>query len=108
MLGERHPDYATSLDNMAHLLVAEGNYVAARPLQELALGIYREVLGERDPEYATCLNNLAYVLSAQGDYPAARSMYERVLAIRKEVLGERSPRLCREPEQHGSYAPNGG
>ena len=36
VLGERHPDYAASLDNLARLLELQGDYAAARPLFEHA------------------------------------------------------------------------
>ena len=38
-LGEGHPDYATSLNDLAGLLYAQGDYPAARPLIERALAI---------------------------------------------------------------------
>ena len=91
MLGERHPDYAQSLNNLANLLYATGDYARARPLYEQALAITREALGERHPDYAQSLNNLAALLSATGDYARARPLYEQALAIRKKVLGERHP-----------------
>ena len=91
MLGERHPDYALSLNNLAALLDSQGDYAAARPLYEQALAINKEVLGERHPDYASSLNNLAGLLKSQGDYAAARPLLEQALAIRKEVLGEHHP-----------------
>ena len=91
VLGERHPNYATSLNNLASLLEAQGDYAGARPLYEQALAIRKEVLGERHPDYAVSLNNLAGLLNAQGDYAGARPLYEQALAISKEVQGERHP-----------------
>jgi CHAT domain-containing protein/Tfp pilus assembly protein PilF len=91
VLGEHHPDYALSLNNLAFLLNSQGDYAAARPFYEQALTITKQVLGERHPDYATSLNNLAGLLNSQGDYAAARPLYEQALAIRKEVLGERHP-----------------
>ena len=49
VLGERHPDYATSLNNLAVLLQSQGDYAAARPLYEQALAIRKEVLGDAPP-----------------------------------------------------------
>ena len=89
VLGARHPGYAQSLNNLAGVLKSQGDYAAARPLDERALAIRKEVLGERHPDYALSLNNLAVLLDSQGDYAAALPLYERALAIRKEVLGER-------------------
>ncbi len=90
-LGERHPDTATSLNNLAGLLQAQGDYAAAKPLYEHALAIRKATLGERHPDTATSLNNLAYLLQAQGDYATAKPLYEQALAIDKEVLGEKHP-----------------
>ena len=48
-LGKRHPDTATSLNNLAFLLSAQGDYAAAKPLLEQALAITKATLGERHP-----------------------------------------------------------
>ena len=89
--GERHPDHAQSLNNLALLLATQGGYAAARPLYEQALAIHKAALGERHPDYALSLNNLAELLESQGDYAAARPLFEQALAIKKAVLGERHP-----------------
>ncbi len=91
VLGERHPDYANSLNKLALLLKSQGDYARARPLYEQALAIRKEVLGERHSDYAQSLDNLAMLLSATGDYTGARPLLEQALAIRKEVLGECHP-----------------
>ena len=65
VLGERHPDTATSLNNLAVLLEAQGDYAAAKPLFEQALAIRKAVLGERHPDTATSLNNLAGLLAGR-------------------------------------------
>ncbi len=100
VLGERHPDYADSLNNLAFLLQTQGDYAAAKPLYEQALAIRKAVLGEHHPDYATSLNNLAFLLQAQGDYAAAKPLYEQALAIRKAVLGKHHPDYAK-PEQPG-------
>ena len=66
-LGPEHPDTATSLNNLAMLLQAQGDYAAARPLFERALAIREKALGPEHPDTATSLNNLAILLQAQGD-----------------------------------------
>jgi len=104
VLGERHPDTANSLNNLASLLDLQGDYAAAKPLYEQALAIRKAVLGERHPDTAQSLNNLAYLLYEQGDYAAAKPLYEQALAMRKAVLGERPPRHRHLPEQPGRAA----
>ena len=69
VLGERHPDTATSLNNLAVLLEAQGDYAAAKPLYEQALAIHKAALGERHPDTANSLNNLAVLLGRRGTTP---------------------------------------
>ena len=63
-LGEEHPDYATSLNNLAVLYRAMGAYDRAEPLYRQALEITKKALGEEHPDYATSLNNLAALYQA--------------------------------------------
>jgi tetratricopeptide (TPR) repeat protein len=53
VLGENHPDYATSLNDLAVLYYTMGNYTAAEPLYKEALAIHKKVSGENHPDYAT-------------------------------------------------------
>ncbi|MCX7426882.1 MAG: tetratricopeptide repeat protein, partial [Planctomycetia bacterium] len=58
VLGEQHPDFATSLNNLAELYRSMGRYEQSEPLCRQALEIRRQVLGEQHPDFATSLNNL--------------------------------------------------
>ena len=44
VLGENHPDYANSLDNLALLYMHMGDYAQAEPLYQKALEIRRSTL----------------------------------------------------------------
>jgi tetratricopeptide (TPR) repeat protein len=92
VLGAEHPDTASSLNNLADPLLAQGDLAGARRLCERALAIDEKVLGAEHPTVATSLNNLGYLLKAQGDLAGARPLYERALAIREKVLGAEHPR----------------
>ena len=59
-LGEGHPDYATSLNNLARLYQEAGNHAAALPVYRQALEIRRTALGENHPDYAQSLSSLAH------------------------------------------------
>ncbi|MBK6877855.1 MAG: tetratricopeptide repeat protein [Ignavibacteria bacterium] len=59
ILGENHPYYATSLNNLAGLYFATGNYEKAEQMFHEALRIRKEIWGENHPDYAASLNNLA-------------------------------------------------
>jgi CHAT domain-containing protein len=63
-LGENHPSYATSLNNVAFLYYAMGDYARAEPLHKQAIEIRRRALGENHPDYAQSLNNLAGLYAA--------------------------------------------
>ncbi len=89
--GIKHPDYATSLNNLGMLLWAQNDLSAAREMIEEALRIRKETIGERHPAYLTSLNNLAVLMHAKGDFARAKPLFEKALAIRKEVVGDRSP-----------------
>ena len=62
VLGEQHPDTATSLNNLGMLLQAMGDYAGARPYLERSLAISEQVLGAQHPDTATSLNNLGMLL----------------------------------------------
>ena len=91
VLGEKHPDVATSLNNLAVLYYYQGNSAKAEPLHRQALAIRKEVLGEKHHEVATSLNNLAMLYRSLGNYAKAELLYRQALDIRKEVLGAKDP-----------------
>ncbi len=57
--GNQDPRLATSLNNLAELYRAQGNYEQAEPLYRRALAIDEKALGPEHPGLATDLNNLA-------------------------------------------------
>ena len=79
MLGPRHPDTLTSLNNLAVLYQAQGRYGEAEPLFLEALQASREVLGPRHPDTLTSLNNLAVLYQAQGRYGEAEPLFQEAL-----------------------------
>jgi tetratricopeptide (TPR) repeat protein len=58
-LGPKHPDTATSLNNLAGLLQAQGDYEAAQPLYQRALDILEARLGPDHPHTRIVRGNLA-------------------------------------------------
>ncbi|CAM9526733.1 unnamed protein product [Chrysoparadoxa australica] len=90
-LGVDHPEYATTLSNLAKLLVAQGKYEAAEPLYRSALAVQEEALGVDHPSYATTLHSLAGLLKAQGKYEAAEPLYRSALAVQEKALGVDHP-----------------
>jgi predicted ATPase/class 3 adenylate cyclase len=83
---ERTLERARALKAAGVLAYQQGDYPAARALDEECLAIQRQ-LGDRRG-IAGSLNNLGLVACDQGDFPAARSLHEESLTIVRE-LGDR-------------------
>jgi CHAT domain-containing protein/tetratricopeptide (TPR) repeat protein len=88
ILGEEHPDVATGLDNLGSLLLYNGDYAGAEPVQREALAMRRRLLGEEHPDVALSLNNLSILLQYKGDYAGAEPLLRDALAIWRKLLGE--------------------
>src|ERR1019366_6817182 len=78
-------------ERLAGLLSDQGDFAAARRLQEGVLEATTRVLGEENPAALASMNNLASTLRAQGDLAGARRLGERVLDVRTRMLGEEHP-----------------
>ncbi len=90
-LGEDHPDYASSLSNLAGCTGRWGttrrpSRSTARPWRSAGR---RWARATRD--YAASLNNLARLYQAMGDHAAAEPLYRQALEIRRTALGEDHP-----------------
>jgi CHAT domain-containing protein/tetratricopeptide (TPR) repeat protein len=87
-VGTVHPDYATSLNNLAFLYEATGDTSSAEPMYLESLEISKTVLGDRHPEYAAVLNNLAALYVSAGNTARAEPLYLQAIEINKRVHGE--------------------
>ncbi len=84
VLGPEHPELVRSLNDLAGLYLAQGDYARAEPLYARALGIREKALGPEHPEVARSLQNLAFLYQAKGDYARAEPLLTRARAIRKK------------------------
>jgi len=66
-LGGEHPSVATSLNNLALLLKAQGKYGEAEPLYRRAVRICEQSLGASHPNTITMQNNLEVLLEKMKD-----------------------------------------
>jgi tetratricopeptide (TPR) repeat protein len=94
VLGPEHPDTAETLNNLALLLLDEGNRETARLLLERALAINEKVFGPGHNATATSLNNLALLLRDQGDLVTSRILFERALVNAEKTLGPEHPQTA--------------
>ncbi|NEU84560.1 CHAT domain-containing tetratricopeptide repeat protein, partial [Nostoc sp. UIC 10630] len=91
LLGNEHPDVATSLNNLAGLYSRQGKYADAEPLYRQALEIYKRLPADEHLNVATSLNNLAGLYEKQGKYADAEPLYRQALEMRKRLLGDEHP-----------------
>ena len=89
VLGERHPDYAKSLNNLAQVYEAKADYAKALPLCEKSCEIWKQAVGEAHSSYGHSLMSLGALYQAQGDYAKALPLLEKACAIDKHTIGER-------------------
>ncbi len=87
ILGEQHPDYASSLRGLAVRYYNLGEYAKAEPLYRQTLQIRKQALGERHPGYVTSLNELAELYRVMGEYARAEPLYRQALQISKQLWG---------------------
>jgi tetratricopeptide (TPR) repeat protein len=87
ILGDRHLDVATSLNNLAALYDDQGRYAEAEPLYQRSLQIRETQLGKNHPDVATSLNNLAVLYESRGDAGRALSFLTQGMQIEEQNLG---------------------
>jgi len=102
VLGPRHPDTATSRNNLSLLGKAQDTSAILglagllpehmkRGHAEHALALAEKNLGPEHVQTGACLSHLATLLRDQGDLAGARPLFERALAICEKALGPEHP-----------------
>jgi tetratricopeptide (TPR) repeat protein len=102
VLGEEHPDYASSLNDIGRLYSNMGDYKAAEPHYKQALEIRKKVLGNEHPDYASSLNSLGVLYLNMVDYKAAEPYFIQALEIRKKAIGDEHPKYASSLSDIGS------
>lgn len=64
-VGISHPDYATSLNNLAALYKTQERYHEAETLYNKAIYILESSFGSSHPDYSITINNLAALYQIQ-------------------------------------------
>jgi CHAT domain-containing protein/tetratricopeptide (TPR) repeat protein len=82
LLGEDHPLYARTLNDLGLLYHHLGDNEKAEPLLRRALDIRKRALGENHPEYETSLSNLAALYEAKGEFKRAEGLYLKALEVK--------------------------
>jgi serine/threonine protein kinase/Tfp pilus assembly protein PilF len=100
--GERAPEVASGMSDLAALLWERGDHEAAEPLLRGAVEVSRGSLGPEHPEVATNLNNLAVFLKDRGRYEEADSLCRAALAMRTKRLGPGDPDVAESLDNLGT------
>ena len=93
-LGDKHPDVATSLNNVGGTYGKLGDHQQALEYHEQALAMWKETLGDKHPSVAASLNNVGYTYGALGDHQQALEYHKQALAMMKEILGDKHPSVA--------------
>ncbi|WP_428264533.1 FAD-dependent oxidoreductase [Haliangium sp.] len=91
VLGEQHPDTATSLNNIGSTYHALGDHKKALEYYQQALELRRRVLGEHPPHTAKALGNIGTTYRALGDHNKALEYHQQALQLLRRILGEQHP-----------------
>ena len=92
--GADDPRTATTLDHLAWVRMARGDFAAAEPLARWALDCRQRVRPKDHPEVAESLNTMACLFDAQGKYAEAEPFYRRALEIEEKAKGPESPTVA--------------
>jgi CHAT domain-containing protein/Tfp pilus assembly protein PilF len=94
LLGDTHPDVATSLNALGAHYLLRGNPVRAELLLQRALAIREAAFGNNHPEVAQTLTHLASLYPPQGLFARAEPLFARALAIREAAFGQNHPLIA--------------
>ena len=89
--GLRHPHTLVSINNLALLLTAKGEYGKAKPLYVEALRTQRALLGHDHPHTLTSMNNLGNLMADLGEADLAKALLKDCIDARRRVLGPLHP-----------------
>ena len=92
--GAEHHFTATILNNLAGVLVDQGNFAAAHTHYKCALVITEKLYGPHHSETASRLHNIANLLLREKKFEEARPLCERALKIRKKTLEPDHPLIA--------------
>ncbi|KAI0197415.1 hypothetical protein EV127DRAFT_450364 [Xylaria flabelliformis] len=85
VLGEKHPNTLSTMNNLALVFSKQGRYKEAEEIYQQTLSVKEEVLGRKHPDTLITINNLAYNLFWQDRYEEAEEMCRQTLQLREEV-----------------------
>ncbi len=92
VVGETHPEYASTLEELAGVEYETSNYDRALVLYQQARGIIARTYGPESLAVANIDSNIANVYEWQGESERALQIYEHAVAVLSAQLGADHPR----------------
>ena len=92
--GEKDPDYAQSLNNLALLYDRMGDYGNALPLYTQALQMRKKLLRDGHPDVGEAMNNLGLLYKHMGEYGKALPLLTQALKTYKKVPRADNPEVA--------------
>ena len=93
VLGENHPDMATTYNYIGIVYANKGDYTTALEYYDKARKIQELVLGENHLFFSQIYHNIGRVYVDKGDYDIALQYYDKAMKIQKRVFDENHPVL---------------
>ncbi len=93
--GERHPEVALSMNNVALGQMYSGDLAGAERTYLEVIAMEVALLGEDHPEVASVRENLGNVYARMGRFDKTAALLETVLAARRKALGDDSEPVAR-------------
>lgn len=89
-LGPDHPATATTLNNLAVVLMSQGKNAEAEAFHRRVLPVREKLLGPEHPDTATTLTNLSAALEKQGKYSESEAAYLSAVNISRKAGNPRN------------------
>jgi tetratricopeptide (TPR) repeat protein len=108
LLGDKHPEIAGSLHNLALVLELKGDLEGANSTFRQALAMRRELLGNVHPDVAATLRELGPVLDEQGNVRGAIDTEREALGIYRKLFAGDNPDVARTMNVLGYFLTESG
>ncbi|KAE8357567.1 hypothetical protein BDV27DRAFT_164399 [Aspergillus caelatus] len=91
VLGPKHPDTLSSVNNLALIYRNQGQWNKAERLAIQVIELRKQVLGPEHPDTLSSVNNLVLIYRNQGRWKKAENLEIEVIKLHKQVLGPEHP-----------------
>lgn len=94
-VGERHPAFATCLNDLAVVYIYQGRFAQAESLYQRALAIRQELFDANHPAMLESLHNLGHLFMSQGKYAQAAPLLEQAVEMGEAIWGAHHRNVAR-------------